>query len=206
MENFTDAKALITEALTRDKRYGSGWIVAAEIERRLGNSGLVNLILRRGIECCPAYVELYRALGDSLIGSGKIKEARQVFEKGIEIDPLHAPLYHSLAELEARVFNLDGLAKLNRKAAAIFNTNATAGSQNIGEETWGSKIKAERSPSVPRGVVALAQRIVDDENEWGPKTIDPSKLVDSLNTNFLEGGYIMQLLGEDEGSIESDDS
>jgi len=203
--NFTEAKALITEALTRDKRNGSGWIVAAEIERKLGNAGLVNLILRRGIECCPTHVELYRYLGDSLISSGKINEARQVFEKGIEIDPLHAPLYHSLAELEARVFNLDGLNRLNKKAAAIFKTDSTANSYSMGEEVWGRKIRAGRSRSVPKGVVALAERIVeDDEAELELKTIDPGQLVDLLNTNLLENGFesVSQLL-EDEDPTES---
>ena len=204
--NFTDAKALITEALTRDKRNGSGWIVAADIERKLGNAGLENLILRRGIECCPTHVELYRSLGDSLISSGKINEARQVFEKGIEIDPLHAPLYHSLAELEARVFNLDGLNKLNKKAAAIFRADGTASSFSMGEETWSRKIKAGRSRRVPSGVVALAQRIVeDDDTELELKTIDPGQLVDLLNTNWLETGFesVSQLL-EDNDALESD--
>lgn len=200
--NFTDAKALITEALTRDKRNGSGWLVAAEIERELGNVGLMSLILRRGIECCPTHVELYRALGDSLLDSGKVNEARQVLEKGIEFDPLHAPLYHSLAELEARVFNLDGLNKLNKRAAAIFKTDAMSNSYSMGEEAWGRKIKAGRSRSVPKGVVALAQRIVeDDETDLNElKTIDPSRVVDLLNTNLLETGFesLSQLLDDDD--------
>ena len=194
--NYTDAKALITEALTRDKRNGSGWIVAAEIERKLGNAGLVNLILRRGIECCPTHVELYRALGDSLMTNGKIIEARQVFEKGIEIDPLHAPLYHSLAELEARVFNVEGLAKLNKKAAAIFKADATSSSLGMGEEAWSQKIKAGRTRTVPKGVVALAQRIVEDENELDAINIEQGQLIDLINTNLL--GDIGQILGEDE--------
>jgi tetratricopeptide (TPR) repeat protein len=201
--NFTHAKALITEALTRDKRNGSGWIIAADIERKMGNAGLVNLILRRGIECAPTHVELYRALGDGLISSGKINEARQVFEKGIEIDPLYGPLYHSLAELEARVFNVEGLSRLNKQASAIFKTNALANSFSTGEEAWGRKIRAGRSRIVPKGVVALAQRIVDDENETDPTAIDPGSLEDILNTNLLDGGLIGQLLDEEtEGSIQ----
>ena len=192
--NFTDAKTLITESLTRNKRNGAGWIVAAEIERELGNIGLVNLILRRGIECCPTYVELYRALGNSLLGSGKINEARQVFEKGIEIDPLHAPLYHSLAELEARVFNVDGLAKLNKRTAAIFKTDATSHSR--GEEVWSQRIKNSFNMRVvPKDVVALAHRIVDEEDDIDFKT-EPSELVQLINTNMLEGGYIDQLFEE----------
>ena len=51
-------------------------------------------------------------------------QARTLLEKGLEVDPMHAPLYHSLAELEARVFNLEGMAQLHKRAAEIFNTNA----------------------------------------------------------------------------------
>lgn len=72
--NITTAKRLIAEALTRDKRQGSGWLIASQIEEQLGNDGLVGLILRRGIECAPADVELYRALGEHLLKKGKISD------------------------------------------------------------------------------------------------------------------------------------
>lgn len=66
------AKRLIGEALTKDKRNGSGWLVAAKIEEKMGNLGLVGLILRRGIECAPGDVELYRALAEHEINRGKL--------------------------------------------------------------------------------------------------------------------------------------
>jgi tetratricopeptide (TPR) repeat protein len=65
------AKRLIGEALTRNKRYGSGWLVAAKIEEKMNNIGLVGLILRRGIECDPSNTELYRALAEHEISRGK---------------------------------------------------------------------------------------------------------------------------------------
>lgn len=71
-KNFIAAKRLISEALTRDKRNGSGWLIAAHIEEHLGNDGLADLLLRRGIECAPSDAELYRALGENLLGKGKI--------------------------------------------------------------------------------------------------------------------------------------
>ncbi len=66
------AKRLIGEALTRDKRNGSGWLVAAKIEEKINNNGLAGLILRRGIECAPGNIELYRALAEHEINRGKI--------------------------------------------------------------------------------------------------------------------------------------
>ena len=70
--NVITAKRLIGEALTRNKRNGSGWLVAAKIEEKMGNNGLVGLILRRGIECAPDDTELYRALAEHEIKRGKI--------------------------------------------------------------------------------------------------------------------------------------
>jgi tetratricopeptide (TPR) repeat protein len=176
-DNISAAKTLITEALTRDKRNGSGWLVAAEIERRLGNTPLQSLILRRGIECSPAHAALYRALGDALLRQNTINEARGIYEQGIEIDPLHAPLYHALAELEARVCNIEGLSKLNKRAALVFRTNTLESSSsssssrrdgvspsNAGQDAWSKRIRAgNNARRIPQGIAALAQRIVEDD-------------------------------------------
>ena len=71
-ENFVAAKRLLAKALTLNKHNGSGWLIAANIEQRLGNAGLVGLILRRGIECAPTDAKLYRALGEHLVQRGDI--------------------------------------------------------------------------------------------------------------------------------------
>jgi tetratricopeptide (TPR) repeat protein len=185
--NFLAAKALISQALTRDKRNGEGWLIAAEIEQRMGNHGLGSLLLRRGIECAPANARLYRALGDSLVGQGKINEAREIFEKGMEVDPMHAPLYHSLAELEARVFNVEGLAILNKRAAEVFNANALEPSSSS-SEVLGSKIRAGRIRDIPKDVAALAQRIVeDDASDLTSNDSDTNAFLESLvGSNLLE--------------------
>jgi tetratricopeptide (TPR) repeat protein len=196
--NYETAKSLISQALTRNKRNGSGWLIAAEIEERLGNQGLKNLLLRRGIECSPASAELYRALGDALVRQGRFNEAREIMERGIEMDPMHAPLYHSLAELEARVFNLDGLNKLNKRAAAIFTTNVMEPSPSS-SDAWGYKIRAGRWRNVPEGVAALAERIVDDEDfDPDDDDLNPSAFLSRiLDTNMLEEGLVDDLLNNE---------
>ena len=70
----------------------------------------------------------------------KIVEARDLLEKGLEVDTFNAPLYHSLAELEARVFNLEGLAKLNKRVAEIFNNTALIPS-SASAGAWEMKLK-----------------------------------------------------------------
>ena len=132
--NHEKARKLISEALTRNKQNGRGWIIASQIEEEEGNDGLSLMMLRRGIECDPDNAELYRKLGDHLLGKGKIDDAREIYEKGIDADEMYAPLYHSLAELEARICNLDALAKLNERTNKLFNSNAmepSPGSQQV---------------------------------------------------------------------------
>ena len=195
--NVSAARTLITESLTRDKHKGSGWLVAAEIERRSGNSGLVNLILRRGIECVPTCVDLYKALGDALFAQGKVSEAREIYERGMDMDPQHAPLYHSLAELEAQVFNVEGLAKLNKRAAKIFTPDAT---QRVasGDDLWSNKIRAGRMQKLPPKVAALAQRIVKEDNDYTVEDQDPDKFLENMSSSLIEGGLIGDLLLEED--------
>jgi len=189
------AKRLIGEALTRDKRNGSGWLVAAKIEEETDNHGLVGLILRRGIECAPGYTELYRALAEHEITRGKIDSARELLEKGIEINPLYAPLYHSLAELEARIFNLEGLAKLNKRTAAIFPSNAMTPSPSSTNrmQAWGNKIKQGRSAQIPDGIAALAEKIgVDSDTNMtivggSLDDVDPESLLNGMGGFGEEG-------------------
>lgn len=203
------ARRLIAEALTRDKRQGTGWLVAAQIEERQGNDGLVGLALRRGIECAPHEAELYRALGEHLVGRGNVEDvsgleiltrlenffgsdvlfsvvclawllqARQIMERGLEINPLHAPLYHSLAELEARVFNLAGLANLNKRAAKLFNSNALVPPQSS-SKAWGIKIRMGREHGVPAGVTALAQKVGESIDEAEETVEEPSSTLESM--------------------------
>jgi tetratricopeptide (TPR) repeat protein len=196
------AKALIARGLSRDKQNGAGWMIAADIEERLGNHGLAILLLRRGIECCPSNAQLYRSLGDAFVRQGKILAARDILEEGIQMDPLYAPLYHSLAELEARIGNVAGLAKLNERAASIFNTNVLEPTMSA-SEVWGSKIKAGREHRVPQRVAALAQRIVDEEIalvDEGKHKVSSSFLDRLMNAYDSEGGWMGDLLDLDEAA------
>jgi len=157
--NYSAAKKLIGEALTRRKTLGSAWMIAAEIEEKTGNAGLVGLILRRGIECCPNDAELYCALGKHFFKRGKIQNAREIYEKGLDVNPLHAPLYHSLAELEAMVFNVEGLAKLNKRAADLFNKDAMMAPSRTSTQAREKLIQKRQSRELPQGVSVLNERI-----------------------------------------------
>jgi crooked neck len=188
-ENYNVAKDLIAEALTRDKHNGVGWMIAADIEQQMGNDGLSLLVLRRGIECSESSnnnhnkVRLYRALGDTLVRLGKIVEARQVLEEGISIDPFYAPLYHSLAELEARVGNVEELARLNKRTASIFNTNALLQATSKSNDTYhravmnSQSVFLQNNPSsdVLQNVAALSKRIGPEE-EKKVGNISPNRL------------------------------
>ena len=187
-DNLEKAKTLIGEALTRDKAVGSSWLVAAQIEQLQGNDGLVGLILRRGIECAPSEASLYRELGEHLVHKGQINEAREILEKGLVVNPLHAPLYHSLAELEARIFNVEGLSKLNKRAKTIFTTNALEASP-LSTQAWSSKIKMKASRAVPGDVATvLAEKIghsLEDENDDDDPMISPMESMSEMEAEMV---------------------
>lgn len=124
------------------------------------------------------------------------QKAREIFERGIEVNPLHAPIYHSLAELEARVFNVEGLARLNRKAAEVFNSNALEPSPSS-SQAWGMRIRAMRSSDVPKRVAALAQKIVEEDGAEDlsmEEDVDPFTALDSIGDVFVEDDFIGELL------------
>lgn len=109
-------------------------------------------------------------------------------EKAIEISPMHAPLYHSLAELEARVFNIEGLAKLNKRAAELFHADASSSPPSTkAMQAWGKKIKQGRTAKIPDGIAALAQKIgFDSENDCmlgglSLRDVDPETLIGGLS-------------------------
>lgn len=167
--NFAAAKKLILESLNRNKSQGATWLVAAKIEEKQDNLKGMESLLRQGLEHDPNHAPLYCNLANHLVQVGKYDEGRQLLETGLKIDPLHAPLYHSLAELEASVFNLEGLAVLNRRAAAVFNNNALEPPPES-SAAWGNKIKMKKIMSershrkLPKKVAAVARELDIDED------------------------------------------
>ena len=123
----------------------------------------------------------------------------------MEVNPLHAPTYHSLAELEARVFNVEGLAKLNEKAAAIFNSNAMEPNPTT-TQAWGAKIRAHRDNEIPKGVAALAEKIVEDDEEEQSahgaqqRDVDPFEALESMSAGLIEDDLVGDLLDAQDSS------
>ena len=121
----------------------------------------------------------------------------------MEVNPLHAPLYHSLAELEARVFNLEGLAKLNEKAAAIFNHDAMQQNPST-TQAWGAKIRARRDNEIPKGVAALAEKIVEDDEaerqQQGLDDEDPFEALESMSAGLTADELVGELLDVQDAS------
>lgn len=113
-----------------------------------------------------------------------------MLEKGLEINPLHAPLYHSLAELEARLFNVDGLAKLNKRAAILFNSNALVPPPSS-SKAFGKKLRMGRANSVPDGVAALAQKVGESLDAEDNVDLEPSSTLESMM--FWEDEVVKEL-------------
>jgi hypothetical protein len=108
----------------------------------------------------------------------------------MEFNPLYAPLYHSLAELEARVFNVEGLSLLNQRASKIFNKNALEPAPSS-YQTFGTRIRAKRKRTLPRGIAALAEKIVSEDGKnyvynTDSNNNDPFTALDNLADNMLD--------------------
>ena len=52
---------------------------------------------------------------------GNFDDARELYNRGLEADPLHAQLFHSFAELEGRLGNIAGLKRLDDLARSLFS-------------------------------------------------------------------------------------
>ena len=100
--------------------------------------------------------------------------------------------------MEARVFNLEGLAKLNEKATALFNSNAMQPNPTT-TQAWGAQIRARRDNEIPRGVAALAEKIVEDQEEEDAArgVVDPLEALESMDAGFMEDELVVNLLDTD---------
>ena len=64
------------------------------------------------------------------------------------------------------VFNLDALAKLNRRAAELFNTDTLASSSPASAQAWSTKIRRARvNKKLPEEVAALAAKVGLEEED-----------------------------------------
>jgi hypothetical protein len=77
--------------------------------------------------------------------------------------------------LEARVFNLEGLANLNKRAAKLFNSNALIPPPSS-SKAWGLKIRKGRV----YGVAALAQKVGESIDEAEETEEEPSSTLESM--------------------------
>eukprot|EP00588_Corethron_pennatum_P022280 CAMPEP_0194320808 /NCGR_PEP_ID=MMETSP0171-20130528/17087_1 /TAXON_ID=218684 /ORGANISM="Corethron pennatum, Strain L29A3" /LENGTH=947 /DNA_ID=CAMNT_0039078473 /DNA_START=67 /DNA_END=2910 /DNA_ORIENTATION=+ len=186
------AKMLISAALSRDSSQGATWRVAAKIEGKQENSKGTEAMLRKGLENDPNHAQLYCDLADHLVTFGKYSEARLLLETGLEIDPLHAPLYHSLAEVEAMVFNLEGLSILNKRASAVFNSNALVPPIDS-SNAWGNKIKMRKimsgNKNLPSKVAALATDLDLRIDEGSSVTVGGEEPDFSAMLEGMKGDY-----------------
>lgn len=195
-DNLDVARKLVTDALTKDRTKAVGWVLLSQVEERAGHDGLVSLLLRRGIECAPNEPSLYCELGDHLVNKGKINDAREIMEEGLRIDPLYAPLYHSLAKLEARIFNIEALSNLNKKAAALFQSNALEPPPSLPSEVWGEKVRTVQAHKVPRRVAVLADRI--GESVRSKDDEDVESVVNTLESmSRTEDEMVATVFGDD---------
>merc|ERR1711957_739772 len=102
---------------------------------------------------------------------------------------MHAPLYHSLAELEARVFNIEGMAQLHKRAAEIFNTNALepppASMKILSRKLRASSPAKKKLPTVVAALTKMVE-IEFDLDETVTDMMDPDTLIKQMGRQHNE--------------------
>jgi tetratricopeptide (TPR) repeat protein len=137
--NLGKAKELAKEGLRKRPAHAALWTVYGLIMHREGETSRARKVFTEAIHRFPTHGVLYRVLGQVEEQDGNYKLARKIFKKGVKVrpckkyvitvplmlvvqaDPYNAQLYHSLALLEAKFANLDGLSELHQKAKEYFN-------------------------------------------------------------------------------------
>ena len=99
--NYEDALALIDEALAL-RRTPDGYVVQADVLRRLGRTAEAIEATELAIRISPRYASAWKMKGNILWGAGRPDEARPALEKYLELDPDGDDAESIRARLEGR--------------------------------------------------------------------------------------------------------
>jgi len=113
-------QVLLTRVRLFDGSSGELHHLQALLLIKLNQRADARAILEQGLLVAPRHVPLYKLLGSLQASDNDVEAARISFERGLQIQPDYAQIYHAWARLEARLLNWQALAELNRRALAAF--------------------------------------------------------------------------------------
>ncbi|GMI22132.1 hypothetical protein TrCOL_g12458 [Triparma columacea] len=134
-EGIEDARRLVETARAMEPRRGNVWVAAFKVEEIAGNADSCRKVLEEGLHKTAGQagkdrVKLLKVAGDFFTKYGRYEQARALFSEGLDLDDTDASIYHSWAQMEASIFNLEGLNELNKRAVSLFSTDALAPRNN----------------------------------------------------------------------------
>lgn len=149
-EGVENARKLVDSAmgLTRNNPNGNVWCTAFKVEELAsGSADSCRKVLEEGLDATKGQVgkdrvKLLQVAGDFYTKYGRYEQAREHFSEGLSLDPLSATIYHSWAQMEASIFNLEGLQELNKRAVKLFSADALQQTRTLTEESF---VLAKRS-------------------------------------------------------------
>ncbi|KAJ8601861.1 hypothetical protein CTAYLR_002671 [Chrysophaeum taylorii] len=109
---------LARAAVQADPACGDAHLALGEVARRAGRHADAEAAYDTAIHT-SASVAARLALSGLKIARRDFDAARTILDRGIDEAPRDARLWHAAAQLEARLGNLDGLAKLNKRARRL---------------------------------------------------------------------------------------
>jgi len=122
------ARKLLKSAMKIDPN-GNVWCAAFRVEEIGGTADSCRKILEDGLESTKGQggkdrVKLLQVSGDFYTKYGRYDRARELFSEGLSLNDADPKIFHSWAQMEAMLFNLDGLNELNKRAVKIFSADA----------------------------------------------------------------------------------
>lgn len=93
------ANAILTDLIAIDPKFVPGYTALASSYMGAGKYEIAEFVARRGIDRGMEDPSLYSSLGSALERLGRSEEARQAFERGLQLNPAHVPSLINRASL-----------------------------------------------------------------------------------------------------------
>ena len=107
------AQRLYRRAVEIDRLLGRAWLDLAKVTGRIGGGlAQTRLVLLEALSVNQQNPFLWQAVGSIEQRMGNLEDARESYERGIECDPRHVPIFTSWGRMEANVGNYERAREL----------------------------------------------------------------------------------------------
>ena len=122
--DLDSAGRMYSEILERNPTDAEAWHLAGVLSHQMGQGTNSIAFMKRAIELNDQIPTYYLNLATSLIEQGKASDARQVIERGLQIDPKNALAWNVLGVSQLELANYPEAEEALKRAAELSNGSA----------------------------------------------------------------------------------